>query len=64
MKFKEMTEDLAKLEGEGDLSLEYWKNTHYNFFKSYNSKFNNEILIVFEIFEVKQIINKAGENNE
>ena len=52
MKFNEMTEELAKLEGEGDLSLEYWRKTHYDFFKSYNSNFNDETLIVFEIFEV------------
>ena len=25
MKFNEMTEELARLEGEGDLSLEYWR---------------------------------------
>ena len=52
MKFNEMTADLAKLEGEGDLSLEYWRKNHYDFFKSYNSNFNDETLIVFEIFEV------------
>jgi len=52
MKFNEMTEELAMLEGEGDLSLEYWKKIHYNFLKSNNSSFNEETLIVFEIFEV------------
>ena len=35
MKFKDMTEDLAKLEGEGDLSLDYWRNVHNEFFKSF-----------------------------
>ena len=34
IKFNEMTEELAKLEGEGDLSLDYWKKVHLNFFKS------------------------------
>lgn len=52
MRFCEMTEDLAKLEGEGDLSLKYWKDVHYHFFKSNNYNFNDETLIVFEIFKV------------
>ena len=52
MKFKEMTEKFARLEGEGDLSLDYWKKNHESFFKSYNFNFTNETLIVFEIFEV------------
>lgn len=47
-----MTEELAKLEGEGDLSLEYWKNVHYEFFKSYNKDFNDDTKVVFEIFKV------------
>jgi len=56
MKFNEMTEELAKLEGEGDLSLDYWKNTHYNFFKSYNPDFNIQTPIIFEIFEVTKVL--------
>ena len=52
MKFSEMTDDFVRLEGEGDLSLKYWKDIHYNLFKSYDSKFNKDSLIVFEIFKV------------
>ena len=52
LKFNEMTEKYAKLEGEGDLSLDYWKNVHYNFFKSIDSSFNEESKIIFEIFEL------------
>ena len=52
IKFNEMTEEYAKLEGEGDLSLEYWKKVHYDFFKSINSSFNEDSKIIFEIFEV------------
>ena len=52
MKFNEMTEEYAKLEGEGDLSLDYWKNVHCNFFKSIDSSFNEKSKIIFEIFEV------------
>ncbi len=52
MKFNEMTEDYAKLEGEGDLTLNYWKNVHYDFFKSIDKDFNDDSEIVFEVFEL------------
>lgn len=58
MKFNEMTEELAKLEGEGDLSLKHWNKIHYNFLKHYNSNFNNESLIIFEIFELTKRLHK------
>lgn len=54
VKFKEVTVEMAMLEGEGDLSLSYWVNEHKNFFtnelKQYNLMFNNDIDIVFEEF--------------
>ena len=60
MKFNEMTEEYAKLEGEGDLSLDYWKKVHYDFFKSIDRSFNEESKIVFEVFKVvKKIINNT-----
>ena len=31
--FLEITEEEAKLEGEGDLSLEYWRKAHKEFFQ-------------------------------
>lgn len=52
MKFNEMTEELSKLEGEGDLSLAHWQKTHLKYFKSFDSKFNKESKILFEIFKV------------
>jgi len=52
MKFKDMTEDYARLEGEGDLSLDYWKKVHHDFFKKQNNDFNEDSLIVFETFKV------------
>lgn len=52
MKFNEITEEHAELEGEGDLSLNYWKKVHYEFFKSIDSSFNEDSIIIFEIFEV------------
>lgn len=62
MKFKDMTEDLAALEGEGDLSLEYWRKVHYDFFKSYNPDFNDDTLVVFERFKlVKNLVQERLE---
>ena len=52
MKFSEMNKEYAKLEGEGDLSLDYWKDVHYNFFKGIDSSFNEDSKIVFEMFEL------------
>lgn len=53
LKFKEMSEELAFLEGEG--SFDKWKKDHYSFFKSEDKLFNENTLIKFEIFEVKEI---------
>jgi len=54
MKFKEMSQELCELEGEGDLSLSYWKKVHLDFFKSLDKRFNEESTIIFEIFELVQ----------
>ena len=32
--YKDVDADFAKAEGEGDLSLEYWKQVHWNFFSN------------------------------
>ena len=42
---------LAKLEGEND-SLEQWRAVHRKFFKKIDKNFNENTLVVFEIFEV------------
>lgn len=47
--FKNITEELASLEGEG--SYEEWKNKHIEYFKSIDSNFNENTKVVFEIFE-------------
>lgn len=52
MKFKDMTCEFAEMEGEGDLSLDYWKKVHYKYFKDLNNDFNEESLIIFEMFRV------------
>ena len=48
--FKNITWDLAVLEGENN-SLDDWRKEHYNFFKKINPDFNKDTKVVFEIFE-------------
>jgi uncharacterized protein YhfF len=54
--FKEVNEELALIEGEGDKSLEYWQNAHIYFFtrelKEMGMEFSKDLLVVFEEFEV------------
>ncbi|MCT4583817.1 MAG: ASCH domain-containing protein [Peptostreptococcaceae bacterium] len=54
--FREVTEEFAKTEGEGDKSLEYWKNAHIKAFsrglKEVGKEFFEDILVVCEEFEL------------
>lgn len=54
--FKEVTEEFARIEGEGDKSLEYWRNAHIHFFtrelKEVGKKFSEDMLVVCEEFEI------------
>ncbi|HAS74699.1 MAG TPA: RNA-binding protein [Clostridiales bacterium UBA8960] len=54
--FNEVTETFAKTEGEGDMSLEYWKKVHRAFFskdlKKFEKAFTENMLVVCETFEV------------
>ncbi|MEK7434491.1 MAG: ASCH domain-containing protein [Cyanobacteriota bacterium] len=59
--FNLVDENHAKSEGEGDLSLKYWREVHWNFFSSECKKIgiemNEEMLIVCEKFQlIKKII--------
>lgn len=49
--FKDITWDLACLEGE-TTTLEEWKKIHIDFFLSIDPNFNDETIVDFEIFEV------------
>ncbi len=55
-KFNTIDEEWAKKEGEGDLSLEYWRKGHWAFFErqlaNYGLKPNEEMLLVCESFEM------------
>lgn len=59
MKFKDMTWDLAQLEGENNSLLD-WKIEHEKFFKSINKNFNEDTIIEFEIFKVVEIYNRKN----
>ena len=54
--FRNITEDHARIEGEGDKSLEYWREGHIGFFtrecQAMGLNFNEDMLVVFEEFKV------------
>ena len=51
LEFKDITWDLAKLEGENN-SLEEWRSEHMKFFKSIDNQFDVNSKVVFEVFEI------------
>ncbi len=68
--FKNINEELAMLEGEG--TFDYWKQSHIEYFKSVDPDFNEDTIVVFEIFEMVEnlvekrllLARKIAENNE
>jgi len=54
--FKEVTEEFAAKEGEGDKTLSFWRKVHRKFFtlelKEHNKKFSEDMLVICEEFEV------------
>lgn len=52
--FKDVTEEYAIIEGEGDKSLKYWRDVHIDVFsrelKDIKKKFSEDMLIEFEEF--------------
>lgn len=50
--FKNITKDLAYLEGEGDKSLKYYRKSHIDYLKTIDKDFNDDTKVVFEIFKV------------
>lgn len=55
-KYNEVNADFARAEGEGDLSLEYWRDAHRNFFSRVLPKigreFSEEMPLVCERFRL------------
>ena len=54
--FKNITWDLAKLEGENE-TLEEWKKVHKDYFGTIDSNFNEDTKVIFEMFEVIEKFN-------
>lgn len=54
--FNEVSENHALKEGEGDLSLAYWRKAHKDFFskelKEYDLDFDENMVVVCEEFEL------------
>lgn len=58
-KFKNITSEMAFLEGEGNRTLEYYKKAHTDYFKTIDLNFNDETEVCFEIFEVIEDLRKT-----
>lgn len=50
--FKNITSELALLEGEEDKSLDYYRKEHIRIFKNIDSSFDDDSKVVFEVFKV------------
>lgn len=46
LRFSDVTAELARKEGEGDLSLEYWRNEHRRF--RVEGSYSPEMDVIFE----------------
>ena len=53
--FKNITSQIAYLEGEGNKSIDYYKKEHYKVFKKLDSNFNENSKVVVEIFKIIEI---------
>lgn len=53
--YNKVTSEFAKIEGEGDQSLEYWKKAHKDYYtremKPFNDQFSEKMIIVCEQFK-------------
>jgi uncharacterized protein YhfF len=54
VRFCDVTEAFARKEGEGDLSLEYWKKVHQRF--SAQGHFSEDMELIAEEFEVVEVL--------
>ncbi|MEA1619488.1 ASCH domain-containing protein [Erythrobacter sp. T5W1-R] len=55
IRFKEVDEDFAAAEGEGDLSLGYWRSAHQSYFER-NGGFDPEMLLWCERFRLVSVL--------
>lgn len=54
-RFCDINEEFARKEGEGDLSLEYWKKEHQRFFIR-EGHFSEDMELIAEEFEVVEVL--------
>ncbi|MGG6176872.1 ASCH domain-containing protein [Pantoea allii] len=54
-RFDRVTPEMAMMEGEGDLSLEYWQREHQRYFQR-NGGFSTEMELIFETFQLVEMI--------
>ena len=57
--FKNITPEMAFLEGEGNRTIDYYKKAHIDYFKTIDPNFNDETEVCFEIFEVIEDLRKT-----
>lgn len=55
VRFCDVTEELARKEGEGDLSLQYWQKEHQRYFTR-EGHFSEDMLLIAEEFEVVEVL--------
>jgi len=55
IRFCDVTEDIAKKEGEGDLSLQYWSTGHQEFFERAGT-YTYDMELVVEEFELIDVL--------
>lgn len=55
VRFCDVTEEFARKEGEGDLSLEFWQKEHQRFF-SRKGHFSEDMELIAEEFEVVEVL--------
>lgn len=54
-RFSDVTAEMAKKEGEGDLSLDYWRKAHQGFFAR-EGTYSEDMELVFEEFQLIEIL--------
>lgn len=59
IRFSQVDETLAQKEGEGDLSLTYWRREHRKFFERHGL-FDENMPLVFEEFILVEVISRQG----
>ncbi|MFS2224149.1 ASCH domain-containing protein [Pantoea sp. B65] len=62
IRFCDVTAELASKEGEGDLSLAYWRKEHQEFFTRADS-YAEDMELVFEEFQLVEAISPADESH-